>query len=49
MMTKIRVAFQFMDKDLMKNIIMSMICPKLELNSKKRYKKIRTDPEDRCK
>ncbi|MPC29824.1 hypothetical protein E2C01_023075 [Portunus trituberculatus] len=30
MLTNIRVAFQFMDKDMMKKIITSMIRPKLE-------------------
>ncbi|MPC68111.1 hypothetical protein E2C01_062304 [Portunus trituberculatus] len=30
MLTNIRVAFQYVDKDMMKKIITSMICPRLE-------------------
>ena len=52
MVTNIRVAFHYMDKDMMKKILTSMVLPKLEYaavvwspNAKKGYKETRKDPK----
>ena len=47
-LTKIRMAFHYMDRNMMKKILPSMVCPRLEFaamspNMRKRYKKIRKD------